>query len=203
MARETPSYWAKMRAWIAFGANLPSETGTPMETLQAALHALSAKGVTVTQLSQIYETPCFPAGAGPDYVNFAAEVMYDGPPEALLLVLHEIEAELGRVRKTRWAGRPIDLDLLAYADEVRPDARSVQAWIDLPLSEQTVRAPDQLILPHPRIQDRAFMLIPFADLAPDWRHPLLGQTISEMLAARPESEKTEVKPMSGVEIRVN
>ncbi|MBW6416552.1 2-amino-4-hydroxy-6-hydroxymethyldihydropteridine diphosphokinase [Celeribacter sp. PS-C1] len=189
-----------MRAWIAFGANLPSETGTPLETLKEALRALRVKGVEVAALSQIYETPCFPAGAGPDYINFAAEVSYDGPPEALLLVLHEVEARLGRVRKTRWAGRPIDLDLMAYEDVVRPDEATLRQWIELPLTEQTVRAPDRLILPHPRIQDRAFMLIPFADLAPEWRHPLLDKTIAEMLAARPEDEKTEVKPMSGVAI---
>lgn len=199
MGKQTDK-WAKRRAWVAFGANLPSTAGEPIETLRAAVRDLEGSDVAVTAISRIYETPCFPQGAGPDYINFAAEIETCLAPEALLARLHEIEHRFGRVRKVRWAGRPVDLDLMAMADEILPDMASVQNWIALPPAEQSVRAPDRLILPHPRIQDRAFMLIPFADLAPDWRHPILGQTVAEMLAARPEAEKSEVKPLAGLEI---
>ncbi|PTQ74770.1 2-amino-4-hydroxy-6-hydroxymethyldihydropteridine diphosphokinase [Celeribacter persicus] len=195
--------WAKRRAWIAFGANLPSSAGAPLETLRAAVHALQSKGSRISAISRIYETPCFPEGAGPDYINFAAEIETVLAPEELLALLHEVEHSFGRVRETRWAGRPIDLDLMAFEDEVFPDVASVSSWIELPLAQQSVRAPDRLILPHPRIQDRAFMLIPFADLAPDWRHPILGKTVAKMLAARPEAEKSEVKPLEGIEILVD
>ncbi|SFK13903.1 2-amino-4-hydroxy-6-hydroxymethyldihydropteridine diphosphokinase [Celeribacter neptunius] len=200
LPRETPVDWAKIRAWVAFGANLPSDNGAPIETLKAAVEGLRAEGIRLCGLSRIYETPCFPAGAGPDYINCVMELSSSYAPEDLLRALHRVEQDLGRVRKRRWAGRTIDLDLLAMDQQVLPDAKSVKLWIDLPICEQSVRAPDQLILPHPRIQDRSFMLIPFADLAPDWRHPLLGKTVQEMLDARPESEKTEVKALEGVEI---
>jgi 2-amino-4-hydroxy-6-hydroxymethyldihydropteridine diphosphokinase len=200
VGRDLHSQWAKTRAWIAFGANLPSVVGTPLETLRAAVRELEDAGVTVTAVSRVYETPCFPAGAGPDYVNFVAEVQSADAPEELLQTLHMIEARFGRVRKLRWAGRSIDLDLLAVEQEIRPDVVSVRAWITLPFVEQSVRAPDQLILPHPRIQDRAFMLIPFADLAADWRHPILDKTVREMLDARPTDEKSEIKLMPEVEI---
>nr|WP_321507029.1 2-amino-4-hydroxy-6-hydroxymethyldihydropteridine diphosphokinase [uncultured Celeribacter sp.] len=189
-----------MRAWLAFGANLPSEVGGPADTLRKAVADLRHRGIMLEAVSLVYETPCFPAGAGPDYVNFALEISTDLAPEALLQVLHEVEASFGRVRRTRWAGRTIDIDLLAMEHCVSPDEATLLHWIDLPLAEQSRQAPDRLILPHPRIQDRSFMLIPFADLAPDWRHPVLGKTVAEMLAARPESEKTEVKVLEGVEI---
>lgn len=203
MARDVDEKYAKMRAWVAFGANLPSETGEPVETLFAAVQDLRDMGVTIKGASRVFETPCFPVGAGPSYINFVIEVEAALAPEALLSLLHDIEARHGRVRKTRWAGRSIDLDLMAMEGEIRPDATTVRAWIDLPMSAQTTQAPETLILPHPRIQDRAFMLIPFADLAPDWVHPLLGKTVQEMCDARPDAEKTEIKAQSGLEIPVN
>ncbi|AJE45315.1 2-amino-4-hydroxy-6-hydroxymethyldihydropteridine diphosphokinase [Celeribacter indicus] len=195
--------FAKKRAWIAFGANLPSGVGAPLVTLRAAAARLAGPDVGLEACSRIYETPCFPAGAGPDYLNFAVGIRTALAPEALLARLHEIEAEFGRTRETRWAGRSLDLDLLAMEGEIRPDAEAVRGWIDLPVEDQRRRAPEELILPHPRIQDRAFMLIPFADLAPDWCHPVLGQTVAQMLAARPEAEKTAVKAVAGLEILVN
>lgn len=192
---------AERRAWVAFGANLPSEVGTPRETLFAAVLALSqVPGLRVTGGSRVYETPCFPNGAGPDFINFAVEFCTSMTAAALLKHLHEIEAKFGRLRRARWAGRGIDLDLLAFEDEVAPDMEVVREWVNLPLDEQAQHAPDQMILPHPRLQDRAFMLIPFAELAPDWRHPILGKTVIQMLDALPESEKTEVKAQLGVEI---
>ncbi len=203
VSRDVDEKYAKIRAWVAFGANLPSETGEPVETLFAAVQDLRDMGVAVRGASRVFETPCFPAGAGPSYINFAIEVETALTPEALLSLLHEIEARHGRVRKTRWAGRSIDLDLMAMEGKVRPDVTTVQRWIDLPMSAQTTQAPETLILPHPRIQDRAFMLIPFADLAPDWVHPLSGKTVAEMIDALPDAEKTEVKAQSGLEIPVN
>ncbi len=164
------------------------------------MRELMSKGLKIKSVSQIYETPCFPKGAGPDYINFVAEIETSLSPESVLTILHEVEHQYGRVRKTRWAGRPIDLDLIACESAILPNETLVKSWIELPLEQQSVQAPDQLILPHPRIQDRAFVLIPFADLAPDWVHPILGKTVEEMLAARPEEEKSEVKRLAEVEI---
>ena len=184
------------QALIALGANLPLGGKPAGATLHQALAALAEEGLAVSAVSRFFATPCFPAGAGPDYVNGVAvlEGGAHGPAEVLAL-LHAVEAEFGRERLHRWAGRTLDLDLLAMGAQVLPDADELRRWQDLPVAEQAKRAPDQLILPHPRLQDRAFVLVPLLDVAPDWRHPLSGRNVAEMLAALPAAEVAEVKPL--------
>jgi 2-amino-4-hydroxy-6-hydroxymethyldihydropteridine diphosphokinase len=113
-------------------------------------------------------------------------------PADLLALLHRIEARHGRARPARWAGRTLDLDLLAWGDSVLPDAASQDAWRLLPPEEQARRTPDRLILPHPRVQDRAFVLVPLAEVAPDWVHPRTGQSVAQMLAALPQADRDAV-----------
>lgn len=180
---------------VGMGGNLPSESGSPAATLGAALAELAAAGTMIRAVSRFYVTPCFPAGAGPDYVNAAVRVLASGGPEETLAVLHGIEAKFGRVRDTRWAGRTLDLDLFAAGDLVVPDAATQTAWRDLPPEEQARRAPERLILPHPRLQDRGFALIPMRDVAPDWVHPLLGQSVTALCAALPEQEIAAIRPL--------
>jgi 2-amino-4-hydroxy-6-hydroxymethyldihydropteridine diphosphokinase len=155
-------------------------------------------GITGLVASRLYRTPCFPSGAGPDYVNaaFAAEVPGDMTPEAVLSLLHKVEAEMGRTRDTRWGMRTLDLDLIAFGDTVLPDAATQDHWRALPQETQRIAAPDRLILPHPRVQDRAFVLVPLADVAPDWCHPRLNLTVAQMLAALPAQDRDEVVPLS-------
>ena len=140
-----------------------------------------------------YRTPCFPAGAGPDYVNAAVRLETGLGPEALLEALHGIEAEFGRRRVTRWGARTLDLDLLDHSEQVRPDLGAYAAWRDLPPARQAQEAPERLILPHPRIQDRAFVLIPLADVAPDWHHPVSGRSVAELIAALPAAEREAIR----------
>ena len=78
---------------------------------------------------------------------------------------------------------------------VFPDPETFQQWYDLPPIRQAEIAPDQLILPHPRMHQRAFVLIPLADVAPDWRHPVLGLTVAEMVLRLPETDRDAVKPL--------
>lgn len=166
--------------------------------LAEAFKALKAEGFIIESVSQLYKTPCFPAGAGPDYVNAAAIVtsrhLLD--PEEILAVLHKVEASFGRERISRWAGRTLDIDLLALGDLIRPDLAGFRHWLGLPLAAQAQQAPDRLILPHPRMQDRAFVLVPLADVAPDWVHPVLGQSVREMLQALPAAERDAVTPLA-------
>lgn len=177
---------------IAMGANLRSSAGVPQQTLRAALEDLARKGLQVLQVSDYYRTPCFPPGAGPDYVNAAARTAFDGSPQEVLAVLHAVEEEFGRTRVQRWGRRTLDLDLVAAGGTVLPDAETHAAWRDLPLDKQIETTPDQLILPHPRLQDRAFVLIPLRDVAADWVHPISGLSVTQMCDALPGDVADEV-----------
>lgn len=179
---------------IALGANLPHDGHSPLETLHHALRDLTdAFGPHAT--SDMYATPCFPAGAGPDYVNaaIAAPLPADLTPDQVLAHLHAIEERHGRRRETRWGMRTLDLDLIAFGSSLLPDPATWCHWADLPADDQRRLAPDRLILPHPRLQDRAFVLVPLCDVAPDWAHPVTGLTVAQMVAALPAAARAEVR----------
>ncbi|MFU8881164.1 MAG: 2-amino-4-hydroxy-6-hydroxymethyldihydropteridine diphosphokinase [Rhodobacterales bacterium] len=182
---------------VAFGGNLPSDQGMPEQTIAAALSEFKAEGLRLIAVSQLYDTPCFPPGAGPDYVNAAARVCSHLGAADVLAALHRIEARHGRMRVQRWGMRTLDLDLLAAGDLVLPDVASQARWRNLSPDEQGKMVPEGLILPHPRLQDRAFVLVPLADVAPDWVHPLTGQTVAQMCAALPAAARAEVKARPG------
>jgi 2-amino-4-hydroxy-6-hydroxymethyldihydropteridine diphosphokinase len=180
---------------VALGANLPFDGRPPEMTLVRALASFVAEGLVVVARSRFFRTPCFPKGAGPDYVNAAARVQIPADMTAhdLLRALHRVEKRFGRERIQRWGMRTLDLDLLALGESVLPDADEQARWRDLPLDQQIAATPDRLILPHPRLQDRAFVLVPLADVAAEWRHPLLGQTVAQMLAALPAEDIAEMQ----------
>ena len=158
---------------IAFGGNLDSpEHGAPRDTLAAALAVLAARGVRVVAQSRWYRTAPVPADDQPWYVNLVAQVETDLPPVALLAVLQAIERDFGRVRGARNAARILDLDLIDYDGRI-------------------VRTPD-LVLPHPRLSERAFVLMPLRDVAPDWRHPQSDLSVSALIAALPPGQAIEV-----------
>jgi len=181
-----------IKALVALGSNLPSSAGDAHATVLFALELLAHKRVQITAQSRRFRTPAFPLGAGPDFVNAVAEVTTDLTPEALLAHLHSVEGLIGRTRETRWGARVIDLDLLAFGETVLPDAATFARWFNLAENERAKHTPDQLVLPHPRLQERGFVLIPLMDLAPDWRHPYLGLTVRQMVERLPEAEKAAV-----------
>jgi 2-amino-4-hydroxy-6-hydroxymethyldihydropteridine diphosphokinase len=161
--------------YIGLGANLPHpKFGLPQDTLQAALNLLRQRDIIPIRVSPFYRSAPVPAADQPWYVNAVAELDTGLSADSLLGELHAIEAELGRVRGEVNAPRQIDLDLLDYRGEV---ARG---------------GPGKAILPHPRLSGRAFVLLPLADLAPQWRHPLLEVPIRELLEALP-ADRTAVR----------
>lgn len=179
---------------VALGTNQSFKDTQPAALIVEALGALATILDADIRPSGLFRTPCFPAEAGPDYVNAAALVTLHQtrPPEQVLADLHAIEARFGRERHARWAARTLDIDLLAMGEVVLPSPQIHQQWRDLPPAEQQRQTPDQLILPHPRLQDRAFVLVPLADVAAEWRHPILGHSVEEMLAALPAGDRAEV-----------
>ena len=181
---------------IALGGNLPGSAGDCAEILTQALSALQAEGYILHAVSRYFRTPAFPPGSGPDFVNACARLRGPGTAEDLLAVLHRIEADLGRVRQERWGARVIDLDLLAAGAQILPDPETYFRWRNLSLADQMRLAPDQLILPHPRLTERGFVLIPLADIAPLWADPVSKETVATLVSALPEAEKAAILPLN-------
>jgi len=160
---------------IGLGANLPSALGPPRTTLAAALDALGREAGPVTRRSRVWRTRPLPDDGQPWYLNQVAAVETGLDPEPLLARLLRIEVEFGRIRGAPNAPRIIDLDLLAHGRLVRP-------------------GPIPPLLPHPRMAERAFVLLPLAEIAPDWRHPASGQPVSAMIAKLPPGQTADPLP---------
>ena len=182
---------------LAFGGNVESDIGVPSTTIQAAFKELNSFGVRINQASGLYRTPCYPAGVGPDFVNAACSAEFEGTADELLAICHLVESKFGRVRADRWRQRPLDIDIIACGAAVLPDQETFFRWLGLDDADQQRTAPEQLILPHPRLQDRAFVLIPLAELGIDWVHPVLELTIAEMLDRLPDGDKQAIRPLAG------
>lgn len=182
---------------IALGGNLPGHDDAPEDIVTAGISRLSEVGLRVVVRSRLYRTPSFPDPTGPEFVNACVAVVTALPAAEVLSRLHGVEAEFGRERLVRWGQRSLDLDLLALGDHVLPDRDTFDRWMGLPLADQMRLAPERLILPHPRMQDRSFVLVPLADIAPDWRHPVLGRSVAEMLEALPQADRNSVRPIPG------
>jgi len=152
---------------LALGSNLGDREGH----LEGGLASLRARGVETLAHSAIYETE--PVGGPPQgpYLNLVALVRTDLAPDALLLSALEAEREAGRVRTVRDAPRTLDVDILFYGDLVQ-------------------RTPS-LVLPHPRLHERRFVLVPLLEVAPEWRHPILGYPAAELLARIADGARVE------------
>lgn len=156
--------------FLALGTNL----GDRVENLRAALQAL-LPAVKIQAASPVYETPPWGYTDQPAFLNMVIQAEAELPPGDLLRELKRIEVDLGRQPNFRYGPRLIDLDILFYG-------------------QQTLQL-ENLSIPHPRLQERAFVLVPLADLAPGLRHPLLAKTVRELLAS---VERGEIHPFAAV-----
>lgn len=158
--------------YIGLGANLPHPLfGPPKSTLEHVVGLLPDKGLRVLARSSWYESAPVPASDQPWYVNGVVRVATALSPLEVLSKLHAIEAELGRQRVERNEARAIDLDIIAFGKMV-------------------LNGPNPPIVPHPRMRERAFVLRPLADLAPDWRHPGTGEWIADLITRLPRDQIT-------------
>lgn len=166
---------------VALGANLPTQAfGPPERGLVAALAALEGVGIRPLRRSRLYRSAPVPRSGQPWYVNGVAEVASELSPQPMMAALLRIEARFGRERSVPNSARTLDLDLVDYDGRVG----TWPAGRDLPA----------LTLPHRRVATRAFVLVPMAELAPDWRHPVTGTPISALIAALPPDQAIEPLP---------
>ena len=158
---------------------MPSRFGTVLQTVLEAVHRLGQmNGLSTIKQSPIYRTKSWPQGSDqPDYANLAVLVAVQLDAAQLLEAMHTIENAMGRIRAERWGARVIDLDLLAYEDLILPtDA----LWHSVEESENPAAFLEDVTVPHPRLHKRPFAIIPFADVYPDWIHPVLHLTATEI-----------------------
>jgi len=160
-------------SYIGLGANLQHPVhGSPRQTLMAAIEALHAAGLEIVHRSSWYESAPVPLADQPWYVNGVVSVHSDRDAADVLAILHEVEAAFGRVRSVVNAPRVVDLDLLDHRGEIRPAAEGGP------------------VLPHPRMHERGFVLLPLREIAPDWRHPASDRPISDLVATLPADQIT-------------
>ncbi|MBL7692736.1 MAG: 2-amino-4-hydroxy-6-hydroxymethyldihydropteridine diphosphokinase [Flavipsychrobacter sp.] len=152
-----------VRVFLGLGTN----DGDREELLKAAMGEIGARCGRLVAVSAVYETAAWGLTDQPDFLNMVVELETPLAPTELLDVLQDIEADLQRVRVVRWGPRTMDLDLLFYGDEVIETER--------------------LTVPHPRIAERRFVLVPLVEIAADFVHPVNGKTIVELLEECPDT----------------
>lgn len=149
-------------AYLLLGSNL----GDRVVTLHRALLALAEKAGRLVAVSGVYETAAWGQEAQPAFLNQAVQLSTDLTPGQLLTACQQIETDLGRERLELWGPRTLDVDILLYDDLVLASA--------------------ELTIPHPRLPERRFALVPLADIAPAYQHPQRHQTVRELLADCPD-----------------
>lgn len=171
-----------IRTFVALGANMPFKDVSGARLLSDAVLAMEAEGLGLQAISGVWQTEAWPPGsAQPDYYNAVVELdgaALEPEPEPLYAVLARIEYAFGRERREQWAPRTLDLDIVAM--------------------DGFVGRYGSIILPHVRMAERRFVLAPLAEIAPDWRHPVLDRSVSELLASAPVSRITRVGDMHAV-----
>ena len=162
------------RAFVAIGGNITPSGYDNLEAVMAdAVAALSEEALLIKAQSRWYETAPVPISDQHWFLNAVMEIETSLSAAELLLRLHQLEADFGRVRKVRNEARILDLDLIDYNGSVfdQPD----------------------LQLPHPRMHLRAFVLYPIADIMPDWRHPVLNKSVMQLIEEMPEGQDIRAK----------
>ena len=164
--------------FIALGANLSSKDyGTPKKCLEASLRFLHSEGVTTQKRSSWYRTAPIPKSEQPWYINGVVQVHYSLSSLELMSLLVRTEIHFGRVRNERNEARVLDLDLIDFRGEIS--------------KELATDSSPELQIPHPRLTERAFVLLPLSEISENWRHPLTGQHINELISNMPSNQEIE------------
>ena len=155
---------------VAIGSNVAGPWGTPRQTVEHALAELDRAPLRLVAASQLITTAPMGVHDQPDFVNAVASIETDLDAPQLLAHLHDLELAADRRRSRRWGPRTLDLDLIDHDGRIITEHDGVRTRHGL------------MLLPHPGIAARAFVLGPIAEIAPGWRHPVSGESAAEMLA---------------------
>lgn len=172
---------------LGVGANMNSHWGAPAQTLGQIVSLLHGCGVFVETGSPLYTSAPLGMPTQADFVNAAVTARTALAPEALLAVLKRIERAAGRRAGARWGPRPLDIDIVDYAERVmnwpepKPAALAPQARAKAHFAATPPRT--RLVLPHPQLHLREFVLAPLAEIAPRWHHPVTGEPVARLLGA--------------------
>lgn len=155
------------RVLVSIGTNIPGAWGSPMDTLIRSLRELETQGFSRVSISSAYLTRPVGLHFQPAYINIASELSCDFLPQNIIRVFKRLEHDAGRRSRVRNGPRPLDLDLLSYRN-----------WV-VNWPPPVPRPP--LVLPHPHLAERPFVLVPLVEIAPHWRHPVIGLTARRLL----------------------
>ena len=174
---------------VVLGSNLSSKFGNSAETLKKCVNDIrSYRAIKSVVESKWYSSLSFLDEREPRYVNVGIELNTNLKPVELLNFTSGLENKYGRKRQERWGPRTCDIDILLCDQQILPSKLYFNKWLNLHLSDQIRLVPDELILPHPRLQERTFFLKPLNDLQPEWIHPFLKVKAKEMLDSLPSHE---------------
>lgn len=172
---------------LGLGSNLPGGWGESSAILARAMRELCAGGLEILRISSPYSTAPLGGGCQPRYLNAVIEAVGSIQPAALLRLAKRIEREAGRRLGRHWGPRTLDIDVLDFAGRQigNPHGR---------------RQRGRLVLPHPEMHRRAFVLRPLQEVAPHWRHPRLGVSAGGLLARLTSKERDGVRRISNVRL---
>ena len=178
------------KAILALGLNNSESQSELIEAIESII--LNFSDNEIVKRSSLYSTPAFPNGSGPDFVNAAIIIDTDLAPEELLSRLHKIEDLFQRERPYRWAPRSCDIDLIFYDQTIMPTMDEFNRYASFSVEQAMSNTPDRLILPHPRAHERAFVLGPIREIAPDFVHPVFNKTIEELWQFLSMAQRSEI-----------
>ena len=168
---------------LGLGCNIEGPWGACDQAFKKAFCALEERGVKILARSENYLSPALGMGLQPDFLNCVISVHPASTPVELLRLLKSIEKAAGRPLRERWSSRPLDIDILDYRGRV-------VNWHE----NGATKRGSGLILPHPEMHSRAFVLKPLLDIAPEWHHPVLNVSARQLLRALSADARVTTKP---------
>jgi len=174
---------------LSLGSNLPYGDMEPIGVLNAAITALENAGFRSVKVSGFYETEPVPKSDQPNFINCVIEGKTSQNALGVLHICQSVERSFDRERHVRWGARTLDIDIISYDQEVYP---LTEEWCVLAADVDAEATVPELVLPHPSMHKRAFVLRPLCDLAPDWLHPVYGRTAADLLLEQSVADQAGV-----------